>query len=99
MYTINKYSASDCVELYRMGVPLHGRVSFYDQVIERLKRLTCDDMPTDEMVTDVLFTYFDHRRYPAVNTFIFYVPFDDVPLYINVPEMQLYVKWRLKICK
>jgi len=101
---MNKYSASDCIALYRVWLKEGDhQLNFYEEVVSPIKHLMQNTVPTDREVNTILFSFLktEYRkdRLESVRNFVFDVPFEDVPLYVNDKNVQVFLKWRLTIGK
>lgn len=101
----NEYSISDCLKLKEIldrSEPLTISLLFYDEVIAKAKEVTCTRMVTSDDLFNYIIEFFklvNTKKGLKLIDFVFYKKFEEVPLYINDPELITYVKWRLEIAK
>ena len=79
-----------------LGVSLCADVIHIAQLKIQVELLS--DTELNKLINDWLKEEFK-GKYPKIYNFLFNVEYRKVPLYINDKELDLFVKWRLKIAK
>lgn len=94
------YSISDCIQLRPLLEGAENTLSYYNVVLVGLRDIARERCITQLDVEDVFRRWLD--RYVGTNAifnFIFRISLDDVPMYMNDPDLKLFVKWRFRIAK
>jgi hypothetical protein len=107
----NKYTVSDCIALRKCldldPVILYKATDYrdyYDHVVlESLKKAMLQTDRVENIVSIkikewVAVVYSGSRR-QLVSKFIFDIPLEEVPLYVNEKDVEPFVRWRLSIGK
>jgi len=107
----NGYTVSDCIELGRcLEGPNNWERRKNDElfkyehnVLSDLKRSLQETSEVEKIVNAKLDSWirrtFGGPDKDTIIRLVFYVPLEEVPLWMNVPEVEPFVRWRLSIAK
>jgi len=99
-----EYTVRDCQALEEIYAEKLGKrdllvVDFQEDVLGALKIKAMKQPIEPKDVNDSLWHWLRGNSNKKLRHFIFEVPFEKVPLHINDENLEMFVKWRLRIAK
>lgn len=100
----NTYTVLDCLKLSSILNGEGGTASlvFHDSVINKARLVCYGREITEEDMGGLIQEWLEHNHRSIARkayNFLFKLPLEEVPLFINDTDMKPFVKWRLEISK